>query len=176
MSATYLPTDVRVRFARAMLGDSELDKFEKWIYANSDLDKYLDPNTYLELIASDFSTEDGRRHTRELIRSILEPIDPLLIGKQEVQQLLNGMLYGSIDLLTGVRELSRLHSGGLDFIPVAFVGFDSETDSIPTSDKYHLWDQDALKEKLKELNDIYRESILDECRALLSQLVKADAT
>ena len=175
MAATFLPKDLRVRFARALLGELELDNFEKWIYANSELEKYLDPNTYLELIASDFSSEDGRRHARELIGSILKP-DPQLIGRQEVQQLLRGMLNGSIDLLTGVRELSRLHSGGLDFIPVIFVGFDSETDSIPAPDKYHLWDQDALKEKLKELNDRYREIIIDECRALLSKLMETDAT
>jgi hypothetical protein len=169
MAACYLPTDLKVRFVRALLDDSQLDEFEKWLYADSELEKYLDPDTYLELISSDFRSEHGRKRTRECIRSILEPMDPQVVDREQVQQLLTGMLDDSIDLLTGLRELSRLHSAGLDFVPILFVGRDDETDSIPSPDRYHLWAPEALSEKLKEL-DKYRGSILEDCRALLVQL------
>jgi hypothetical protein len=169
MALSYLPTDIRVRFARALLDDSQLDEFEKWLYANSEVEKQLEPDTYFQLIASDFKTERGRKETRALLWSILEPKDPQGVTRQDVQQLLRAMLDGSIELLSGLRELSRLHTLGLDFIPIVFVGYDSDTDSIPTPDRYYQWNPEALREKLKGL-DRYRERILEECRKLLAQL------
>jgi hypothetical protein len=173
MAVSYLPKNIQLRLFRALTSESELGELESWLNADNELENHLGPDFYLGLIASDFRTDRGRKLAKELIRSILRPVDPEVITRQQVQQLLRGMLDESIDLLTGLRELSRLHSAGVRFIPIIFVGYDSETDSIPTPDEYYLWNQEALREKLKEL-DRYRKAILSECGILLERLVEFD--
>lgn len=88
--------------------------------------------------------------------------------KEEVLRILENLLGGELDLVDACRELTKLYHQGYDFIPIEFVGYDSEMDSIPLTKFRHLWNQQEL-EKILQSNP-YKESVLNSAKKLLVQL------
>jgi len=41
-----LPDDIKIFFHKTIKGDITLDDFEKWLYSDKKLEKYLNPNDY----------------------------------------------------------------------------------------------------------------------------------
>lgn len=74
------------------------------------------------------------------------------------KQILQGMNEGTTGLINGCRELSKLFWEGNGFIPIIFIGFDSELDS-------------AIDESSKIVSD-YRHGILIEANKLVNVLEK----
>jgi len=50
MTQLKLTESDKIIFFKTMHGDIDLEEFEKWIYENTDLEKIIPPNTYLDLI------------------------------------------------------------------------------------------------------------------------------
>ena len=51
------------------------------------------------------------------------------------------MLDDDSAVIPGLRRLVTLRHDGDEFIPIEFVGFDSELDGVPTpNSRYHLWE------------------------------------
>jgi hypothetical protein len=76
-----------------------------------------------------------------------------------------------VDIVSGCRELAMLRHQGHEFIPIIFVGYDSELDYIPLPSEYHLWNKEALKNKLQEM-DNYKEAVLNSAKDLLQEMTK----
>ena len=79
------------------------------------------------------------------------------------------MLEDEAAVIVGLRRLVLLRQAGDEFIPVDFVGFDSETDGVPTPDRYHLWDATALGQLLSRTRP-YLKQVQGACRDLLDDL------
>jgi hypothetical protein len=62
-----------------------------------------------------------------------------------------------------------LYHQGYEFIPIEFVGYESETDSIPGPKTYHLWDPAALARLLSD-SVPYQEKIRKNAISLLEDL------
>jgi hypothetical protein len=79
------------------------------------------------------------------------------------------MLDDDAAVIPGLRRLVTLRHDGDEFIPIEFVGFDSELDGVPTPDRYHLWDASALAERLATTGP-YLKHVQQACRELLDDL------
>lgn len=79
---TILPKDIKKRFYKTIKGDISLDEFELWLYADKELEKYLKPDDYLDLISLSFK-KNGAKH--ELSRLLKKHID---LGEFETYKIL----------------------------------------------------------------------------------------
>src|SRR6185369_14869772 len=89
--------------------------------------------------------------------------------RYRVERIASRMLSGQLDLLTGLRELVALHHSGYSFIPIVFVGLESETDTVPEQAQYSQWQPTAVARQLERLS-WYQPSILKELHTLLEEL------
>jgi hypothetical protein len=88
------------------------------------------------------------------------------------------ILDGSVSLIAGAREISRLASGyvgrpNLDAAFEPFVIFDDRTFDLPVGRAREQWAPEALAEKDAQLATIEREmrdELLDACRSLVARL------
>lgn len=89
---------------------------------------------------------------------------------------LRRMLAGEVDLIVGIRALAKQRWNlpvGCQNILLAFVGFESETDSFPEDHVRQLYAPEFLARLDAERRDYladYREHILSACRDALRKL------
>jgi hypothetical protein len=144
-------------------------EFESWLYGSADLASALSPESYLELISANFRSPDGIRSARSVSEAVLEQALPGSVGRYRAILILRGMLNGTVPLVVGVRQLTHMLHAGCTFIPACFVGFESETDTVPDPSHYHLWEPQALQRSLQSLES-YSGVILSAASDLLREL------
>jgi hypothetical protein len=74
--------------------------------------------------------------------------------RREMVRVARGILDGSIGIVAGARQITRLRFGSTaenDSDILIFVGIDSESDHLPLGDVRRHWDAEALKAKDEEL-------------------------
>lgn len=137
------------RFLRFVAGEDDPATFEAWVCAAPDLETQIGHGPHLDLIAADYRGRDVDG-ARALCARLLEERHPRLLARYRVASILQSMLADDGALLTGLRRLVPLRhdEAHSDLIPIEFVAFDSETDAIPTPDRYSLWEPTFLAEKL----------------------------
>ena len=86
-----------------------------------------------------------------------------------VRELCDRLLSGELNVWDGCRLLANRHRDGHEWIPIAFMGFDSELDGLPHPATHHLWDAAALERKLRGFPR-YRDVILGRVRELRDSL------
>jgi len=145
-------------FKDFVTGDLSLNEFERWIKTDASLMQQLDKTDYQSLINFDMGCRDSsiQFELSNLVSYIwARNIDP----NKEVEltrNILAGMIEGTVGIIEGCRELNRLFWQGNGFIPIIFVGYDSELDG-------------AIDETSEVIN-CYREAILIEANKLLLSL------
>jgi len=167
-----LSDSTRKQFLRFCAGECEALAFEAWVCAAADLEAEVGHGPHLDLISADYRGRDAHG-ARDLCEQLLEQHHPGLLRRYRVAAILESMLPDDAALLTGLRRLVVLRNGDdqFEFIPIEFVGFESETDTIPTPDRYHLWDQTFLAAKLASAKP-YLATIRNACDELLDDLRK----
>jgi hypothetical protein len=163
-----LTDSVRKHLLRFCVGESDGAAFEAWVCAAPDVEAQIGHGAYLDLIVADYRGRD-LGGARQLCATLLEQHHPGALARYRVGTILQSMLADDSALLTGLRKLVVLRHSGDEFIPIAFVGFDSETDTIPTPDHYGLWDPTFLAEKLTAAQR-YFPTIRRACEELLAEL------
>jgi hypothetical protein len=141
--------------------------FEKWICNNKEFET-AQPTLYQDLILFDFRDSDVEHR----IKNKLEPyIDRKEFNVWRTKRLLTKIIEDNIDIVLGARKLRELcFDTGKNFIPPTLgLRFESELDGLPTPDQYHMWNENALKEKLKEV-DRYKEIIKRGAKEFLTTL------
>jgi hypothetical protein len=160
------------RFLRFCAGDDGPRTFEDWVYAAPDLEAEIGPGPHLDLIAADYRGRDVSS-ARDLCGRLLEERHPGLLARYRVATILESTLADDGALLSGLRRLIALRhdEAHTDLIPIEFVAFDSETDGMPTPDRYHLWESSLLAAKLAAAKP-YLAMIRRASEALLADLRK----
>jgi HEAT repeat protein len=98
--------------------------------------------------------------------------------RQQVEPMLRGLIDGTVDVVTACHRLTQLYHYGYTWIPIIFVGIDSELDIVPPPDTYHQWNPQALEQKLKEAEPIvaaYRARAQTEAQKLLADYFSTEA-
>jgi hypothetical protein len=154
-----------LQFCNAELAPAE---FEAWICAAADVEATIGRTAYLDLISADYGGRDAGA-MRELCERLLQEHHPGELKRYRVTRTLESMLREDEALLDGLRKLVRLRHQGCEFIPIEFVGFESETDSIPSPQAYHLWEPAVLADLLAR-GVPYRAQIRASTEGLLNEL------
>jgi hypothetical protein len=163
-----LPKPIRQRFLQFCDAELAPAQFEAWICAAGDVEATIGRTAYLDLMSSDYGGRDAGG-MRELCARLLEEHHPGALKRYRVTRTLELMLKDEEDLLVGLRTLVHLRHRGYEFIPIEFVGFESETDSIPSPEAYHLWEPAALADLLAR-GAPYRAQIKAASEELLNEL------
>jgi hypothetical protein len=142
--------------------------FESWVCGAQDLEGEIGHGPYVDLVCADYKGRDVSG-ARELCEKLLDQHHPGSLARCRVRRVLRSMLEEESAIVAGLRRLVALRNEGHDFIPIAFVGFDSETDDVPTADRYPLWNAAALAE-LQARTRPYFKHIQQACRELLDHL------
>ena len=152
--------------------DREMDprSFEAWVCGAQDLEGEIGHGPYVDLISADYQGRDIAG-ARELCERLLEQHHPGNLARYRVRRILRSMLEDDSAVLVGLRRLVALRHEGYEFIPIEFVGFDSESDGIPTPDRYRKWDATALAELLARTQP-YLKQVQQACRELLDDLAQ----
>ena len=69
---TALPKHITERFYKILKGDISVDAFEQWLYADKELEKYLPPEDYLDLISLSFKKSGARHELWKLLRKHID--------------------------------------------------------------------------------------------------------
>jgi hypothetical protein len=139
-----LSPPLRRQFLKFCCAELPSPAFEAWVCETPELEDEVGHGTYLDLLSADYLGRDVGG-VREVCGRLLDAHHPGTLRIYRVTRLLESMVRDESALMAGFRRLVRLHHDGYeDLVPIEFVGFDSETDSIPSPQSYHLWDPAAL--------------------------------
>jgi hypothetical protein len=125
-----LSKPIRTQLARFCAGEVDPQTFESWVCEDVGIEGELGHGVYLDLAAADYRGRDVGG-VRELCERILDEHHPGMLKRYRVMRVLESMIRGGPALLPGLRQLVGLYHQGYEFIPIEFVGCESETDSIP---------------------------------------------
>lgn len=150
-------------FNEFVVGDLDLDNFTEWIKVKK---------TFIENVIGyeDYRllTEVNRKQHKNFaqydlslqVSNIWAKHVPLSPEVERTKEILRGMIEGTAGIISGCKELARLFWKGNGFIPIIFVGFDSELDK-------------AIDESSKIVSDS-KQVILPVVNNLLNALEKQD--
>lgn len=164
-----LPAEIRRRLLDFACDVSEPAEFEAWVYATRELEEALGPESYLEMISANYSTNEGIFEARQKAAALGETDEAGAVARHQAETLATRMLSGEISLLAGLRKLASLYHKGYNFIPVIFSGLESETDCVPEVGQYQQWEPKALARQLKTL-EFYKPRIIAELESFLADL------
>jgi hypothetical protein len=139
---------------RWLAGEIPTSDFELWVYDTQDLEDSLGVDDYLSLLSFDFRQPHAVLELRQLVLKIYTHHRPGRLAHDRAKRLAEGLISGAIDLLVAVRHLAQLYWEGNKWVPVVFVGIDSELDVLPRVEQYPLWDEQALASKLESLQPV----------------------
>ena len=163
-----LSKSIRTHLARFCVGELDPQTFESWVCEDVGIEDELGHGVYLDLAAADYRGRDVGG-VRELCERVLDEHHPGMLKRYRVTRILESMIPGGPALLPALRQLVGLYHQGYEFIPIEFVGYESETDSIPGPKTYHLWDPAALARVLSD-SVPYQEKIRKNAISLLEDL------
>lgn len=94
----------------------------------------------------------------------------------KVVEVAQAMLDGALGIIEGSRRLNDLRAAlGIYHLDEDFVGFvaiDSDTDTLPVGEVRKLWNEEALVQKDREVEEaerLYRDGALENCRKLVAR-------
>jgi len=162
--------DISEQIYRFIYDDISLFEIETWLnnlITNSDADKIIP--FFKELITFNFGQKDAKNNLKNLLKEVWLKTYSEEITYERIRRILRDIINELIPVNQGCHELSGLYFLGHDFIPYDFDEYYSEMLDIPLPIEYPVWNQDALKEKLKKL-DIYKDPIINLSKSFLMEL------
>ena len=69
---TTIPQDIKERFYKTIKGDISLDNFEQWLYADKELEKYLNSTDYLNLISLSYKQSGAKYELWNLLKKHID--------------------------------------------------------------------------------------------------------
>ncbi|HEX4825154.1 MAG TPA: hypothetical protein VFV19_12680 [Candidatus Polarisedimenticolaceae bacterium] len=136
-------------FEQVLAGSVSISEFERWLYSSADLEEKVGAEDYQSLLSLEFSAPRARHDLSRLLLDIYDRHRPGGLARDRAERLAKGLLDGTVELFAAVRGLAELHSEGHVWVPVVFVGIDSELGEIPRPGQYALWDDKALAARLE---------------------------
>jgi hypothetical protein len=158
----------RKQLLRFCSGELKPEAFGEWVCETPGLEEEVGRGPYLDLVSADYRGREAGG-IRESCTHLLHQHHPGALPRYRVTKVLEAMVRDETALLPGLRQLVRLRHDGCDFSPIAFVGFESETDTIPSPESYHLWEPAALAQVLAQANP-YRRQIAEAASELLEDI------
>jgi hypothetical protein len=156
---TTLPQDIKERFYKTIKGDISLDDFEQWLYANKELEKYLNSDDYHDLISLSFKKSGAKYELWNLLKK------HIYLGEFETDKmlgLLNEAKQKTERLPYVLMEFYDLYCKGYNFFQDLGIGIGLAVE-VPrvNNTTADTWDE-LTHEQQKELLDSFSPE-LEEC-------------
>jgi len=130
----------------AHAGDLDLRAFERWLHETPDVEAVLGRDGWLEMIARNYRERSALHDTQQQIERLYAERRAGQLPRDRARRVAGEFLDGRRDLWSTCRHLARLWTDGHEtWIPIEFVGIDSELDDIPAPGVRDRWDPVALR-------------------------------
>lgn len=146
----------RKKFSDFYFGDLTASLFREWL-SEKIAKEAITKEYYTRLLSLNYKNEADCERAKEIVRRIYDASDTELIFKHKALETAQGMLDSSISLEAGCQILAKMYNNGMTFIPIHFVGYDSE---FTDKDRVGMFDMHAF----------YSERIKEDCLILLDTL------
>lgn len=156
---TKLPQDIKERFFKTIKGDISLDDFEQWLYADKELEKYLNSDDYFDLISLSFKLSGAKYELWNLLK---KHIDLGEFETYKILELLNEAKQKDERLPYVLMEFYHLYCKGYNFFQDLGIGIGLAVE-VPrvNNTTADTWDE-LTSEQQKELLDSFSPE-LEEC-------------
>ncbi len=147
-----LPLDIQVHFFKVYNNEISISDFEKWLYANQELEKLLDNEIYIDLISLNFQT----RHVKHEMGKLIDPfLDFGKFEERKLRRLLNSLIERSPEFAKSLIHTYELYCSGYNFFDNLGLsyGLTFSEDFWDFSD----WEKLTSKQKEIRINRIYLE-------------------
>jgi hypothetical protein len=158
-------------FAQLMAYDLSLAEFEQWVYSSPYIADVIGYDQYFQLLDVEYRLPSALDEVRRLITQLADQFFPDELEREQVRLVLCAFVQGALNVFNACAELAWRRSHGAEWIPIIFVGIDSELDSAPDPAQYHRWEAAALAARLAEVEQWvtgYHALALAEARSLLA--------
>ncbi len=158
-------------FARFVTQDMTLPMFKHWVYNTPDIADVIGYDQYVQLLDQEYSLPSASDHVRRIVIQLTNQVFPNELEREHVRLVLCDFVHGRLSVFESCARLVWWRNNGVSWIPVVFVGIDSELDNAPRPDQYHHWEPEALAAKLAEVEPWvakYHALALAEARHLLA--------
>lgn len=108
---------------------TKLDDFSQWLYRADYMNYMIGIEFYEELLGVDYFNTEATSQVDKTILSILQRFRPNLYDDEYIRDILCKIASGTMDIRFACSQLAQRHNSGYDWIPVIFVGLDSELDA-----------------------------------------------
>jgi hypothetical protein len=169
--------DVWWHLEAAHAGDTPLPVFEQWVYESALAQRVLGPDAYFALAALDYRGRFAVHDTRALIERLYAERRPGALPIDRARRVAREFLDGHRDLWSTSATLATIwRTDGEEWVPIEFVGIDSELDSIPPPGARAVWDAGALAARLKDADAWLQWAHATAGEAAAQMLARLDAT
>jgi hypothetical protein len=127
-------------------------EFDEWLCTAANLEDVLGSDTFFQLIDLDYSSRDEVEEARHLVKRFYSEQLQSDICRDRVEDVLQGMLAGELELPRGCEILWDLSLNGADFIPAVFAGYASELEDPKWESFYRERVLKDAEEFLRKLN------------------------
>jgi hypothetical protein len=141
--------DIWTHLEAVHAGDLALAAFEQWLYATPGVETALGADAWLALVSLDYDGRFAAHEVRTLVERLYAQRRPGALPADQARRVAREFLADDRDLWSTCATLARLWSqGGEDWVPIDFVGLDSELDAIPAPGIRTRWEPAALQARL----------------------------
>lgn len=156
---TILPDHIKDKFYKTLMGNVSLHDFEQWLYTNSELEKYLKLDDYLDLISLNFNKNGAKYELYNLLKSHID------IGDFETYKmfyLLREAKLKNDQLPSILMEFYYMYDKGYYFLQDLGLGMGLSV-AVPTSsiETIETWEELASEEQKLVLESLSPK--LEEC-------------
>lgn len=149
-----LPENIQAEFYKVRYGDLSVAEFEKWVYENADeLEKYLEPNDYLDLISLNFKQVHSKHELMNLVdRTAAKPYGKDF-GRYVVTQLLERLIAYEDDPIPLFKTLYDFYCHGFDFLGIGSLYYGYDLDELPSMKAKHLWSEKESEQYRRRVDE-----------------------
>jgi hypothetical protein len=105
-----------------------LRQLEAWVYATDELERVLGFDRDEQLLGFDFRQPEAQRLLDEILLPICERLWPAEHEREQARRYMCGLVNDTVDIFEACWWLTWRRNAGGTWIPISFVGLDSELD------------------------------------------------
>ena len=145
-----LPLDIQKEFFKFYNGETSVKDFEKWVYANSEIENLLSESDYLNLISLDFK----KNFTKHEVHKILDQYFNLEeYEKWKIYKILNDLILKNQNFVNSLKQTYNLSSNGFGFMDHLGMGYGLNFVVYELQD----WNKLSITQKQNRIDEIYNE-------------------
>ncbi len=147
---TKLPIDIQIEFFRLLNDEILIEDFEQWVYSTKELEFFLAPNDYIELISLNFKSPHTIHEMKKIVSKYLDYGES---EKRKINNILNNLINKDTDFAKSLIATYNLYCKGYGFLDNIGLGY-----GMTFADEFYEykdWIKLSPEEKKQRIETIY---------------------